>query len=468
MTSPEVFGARRGLALTILLGVTLYVAWTLGSAIGRTALVEQDAAYYCEVALRYAGGEGLTSLADRRGPAEPAPFPQPLRASTHWPLVLGLLARLTGEAVVTACVVSLAALLASLWLLPLLLQRALLVGPATAVLAACAALLNREALQAAVVPYADSLSLLLNIAFVFALVRRRALPAVALLLAAVVVRHQNLVLLLALPCLWTTRWTAWLGALAVLAPLAIAPATALEGLAVLLNPFHRDSLPRGLRFLTVLLVVGFWLGRRDPRLHPFALLAAGHLCALLLNPDPSDQRPWLFAARHALPLHVAAAAGAVVALSRARTWALLLSGLMLLLALVEHADKPWKIRQLRAEVTERPDLVPMLEHLRRQPLPQGAVVLCHDIDVLALYLKVRGVHLRGHDAVDAAQLRSDLARRGVTHALLTWHYKDVMQGRNEWMRRIEQALAPVAKVLADLPGPHGCRSLLLRLDWDSR
>src|SRR5688500_16955536 len=100
----------------LLLLISVWLLAMLVPAILRTGMHEQDAAYYCEVAERWARGDGLTSLSDRRGPAAARAFPQPFDARSHWPIVLGALVPVTGDAAATATVLSLLALLGSLWL----------------------------------------------------------------------------------------------------------------------------------------------------------------------------------------------------------------------------------------------------------------------------------------------------------------------------------------------------------------
>ena len=158
----------------ILLGLLCaYAAIVLSLAASRTIYIEQDAANYCEVAERFAAGEGLTSLSDRRGPADPGTFPQDYSGSSAWPLLLGLLTMVTAEPEITGTVVSITALIGSLVVGTLLLTRYLGVPDLPAVLCIGAMVFHRESVRAAILPLTDSLSLFLTIATMTALLARR-------------------------------------------------------------------------------------------------------------------------------------------------------------------------------------------------------------------------------------------------------------------------------------------------------
>ena len=437
----------------VLLAIAAWIAVPLGRAIAATAITDQDAAYYCHVAERFAAGDGLTALVDRRGPrTDRVELPRRLDANTLYPVGLGVLTKLVGDARVTGALVSLIALLATLGLAHHTIARSLGVVPLVAVGCAAAVALQREACQTAIAPLTDCPSLLLNVGCIAALSRARWWLAIAIAIAAVAVRFQNLAL--AVPLLGSMLATRPRSVLIALlagttGALLMAGDRALEGLAVFVNPFARDSLPRGVRFLFPGLVIGLCCMSRRSESRPFWLLAIGHLLVLLAAYDPSGERPWLFAQRHGLPFAFVAAAftGAAVTHGRGR-WVRGLAAACLIATLADSAAKPWRIATDRARVTARPELALVLAHFERRPLPPGAVVIAQDADVLARQLEIRAVHLRSHRP--GPTLASDLAQRGITHAVLTWFEHPALRSRNAWMNALAASLRRSTITVAEL------------------
>ena len=260
-------------SVLILTAVSLYLAVVLGTAVARAEIIEQDAAYYCVVTERFVAGEGLTSLCDRRGPVLPTELPAPMRAGTWWPVLLAPLVSVTGEARYTATVVSLLGLIAALWLGALAIRRATEAPPWIAALCVTAALLHSKACSAAVLPLTDTASLGANAAVLLAVVSRR--PWIAVLTAglAVALRFQNAALVL--PLLWLIPREGMRRRTVLVAIAACAAATCYragwqlgEGVLVVLDPTHRDSLFRALRFLFAPMIVGLWCARRCPAVAP--------------------------------------------------------------------------------------------------------------------------------------------------------------------------------------------------------
>jgi hypothetical protein len=459
--------ARRRATALLLAAVSIWLAATLGTAAFATRVIEQDSAFYCHVAERFADGEGLTSLVDRRGPRDDAvQLPLPFHGNTVYPALLGALTALTGDAAHTGALLGVLALIGAVWIATGAIATTLQVPAWLAALAATAALLHRDACQTAVLPLTDTLSLLLNAAVVWSLARPRPLVAIALAALAVAVRFQNVALLLPLAGALLARRPRALVLLVAAGAVAAAAATgarALEGVAVFVDPLERDSLPRAVRFLLPGLIAGVGVLRAAPAARPWWLLGLGHFFVLLASYDSSDSRPWLFAQRHGLPFHLVAAALGAAALARARApalrWPL---ALCLALALVDNVPKPLKVLASRSDVSARADLALALAHTAEQPLPADAVLASQDADVFALRSGVRGVHLRNHDPDPglAARLRG----RGVSHVLLTWQDNEHMQRRNAWMDGLEACLRPRAEVLYDSGDSAGkARALLLRL-----
>lgn len=457
-------------SVLLLIVTSLYVAGALGITIARTQLIEQDAAYYCEVAERLVAGEGLTSQADRRGPAAQTSFPSPFAASTLWPALLAPLVTVTGEARYTGSVVSLLALIGALWLGTLAVRRATQCAPLLAAFCVIAALLHRQACSAAVLPLTDSASLCATAGVMLAIVARRPWTALLVAALAVAIRYQNACLILPLLTLIPNDATR---KRAVIAGVCIATAAvfwrvgsqSVEGLAVLVDPTHRDSLIRALRFLSLPLLVGLFFVRRWPQTAPFWLLALGHVLVLLAFHDASDGRGWLFANRHGLPIHFSAAAVAAMALTRLRGWPMMVVFAAVCVGFVENVRRPAKALQKTESRERRPEMRLALDHLQRHPLPAGAIVLCHDCDVLAFELGIRGVHLRGHQPAPSPRfgaLPDYLRLRGITHVLLTWSDSEHVEGRNRRMDEFWAALAPACDTVADLEGSDPrIRALLL-------
>ena len=136
--------------------------------------------------------------------------------------------------------------------------------------------------------------------------------------------------------------------------------------------------------------------------------------------------------------------------------------LALVLAAIDNVLRPVKLLGTRAESTARADLVPMLAWLAAHPLPERAIVFCHDCDVLANRLRLRAVHTRGFDGHDQVVLAEQIDRRGITHALLTWQDKPVMESRNREMDALQRALAPRARVVHETHGERA-RAVLLEI-----
>lgn len=455
----------------ILLGLLCgYAAAVLIPAIARTVYVQQDAAHYSEVAQRFADGEGLTSLSDRRGPAEPRAFPQPYEASTWFPLLLGTLTMATGDAENTGAALSLVALLGSLVLGSVCLTRCLGIAGIPAVLGVAAALFHRDSLRGAVLPLTDSLSMFLNIAVVCALMARRIRWAAGLTVLAIAVRYQNVALLLPLVWMWpegrdwAPGFRRGLIVAAAAATLAIGGTRLLEGLAVFLNFFHRDSLWRGVRYLGIPLLIGLLAWRGESRLRPLWLLGLGHLLVLLCSPDTSDARPWLFAQRHGLPFHFVAAAVAGVVITRSRGSIYWLSLLAVVIGFGENLKRPMEVLLDRVESTGRPDLAMAESYLQEHPLGEDAIVLSQDADILAYRLGLRSVHLRGFEPEPAQELLNHLPGRSISHVLLSWQYKSSLQHRVERFDDFARVLGPHSEVVAEGGDiEHGSRFLLLRL-----
>jgi hypothetical protein len=458
----------------IVLGLLcVYAATVLTLAAARTIYIQQDAAHYCEVAQRFADGEGLTSLSDRRGPAEPRAFPQPYAGNSAWPLILGLLTLATGDAETTGTVVNILALLGSMVLGTLCLTRFLGVPGLPAVLCTAAAVLHRDSVQSAILPLTDSLSLFLNIATATALFARRLGLSLALVALAIAVRYQNAVLVLPLLWVWipdrpwAPHFRAGLIASAVALAMAWGGSALWEGLGVFLDPSHRDSLWRGIRFLSVPVLIGLLAWRSQGRLGVLWVLGLGHLLLLLCYPDPSDNRPWLFAQRHGLPFHFVAAAVAGVSLTRLRGSVYWLCLVAVAVAFGENLARPLKVLQAREETTARPDLAMAEDHLRRHPLGEDAIVLSQDADFLAYELGLRSVHLRGFDPDPAEAFREHLATRSITHVLLAWVDKPVSRHRVERLEAFARCLRPHSEVVAE-GEDIGHRSLFMLLRLEPR
>ncbi len=447
---------------------------TLGSAIGATQLIEQDAAYYAEVTERFVAGEGLTSLSDRRGSvSEPVELPTAFRASTLWPVLLAPAVAVTGEARYTGSWISLVALVATLWVATSAVVR--VTGGPSMVAAACvcAALLTRKACEVATLPLTDAVSLLVTAAVLVAIIARRPLPALALAALAVAVRFQNVALVLPLVCLLPPGRVRARAGLAVVvativAVLATAGLQALEGVWVFVNPTHRDSLLRAIRWLTIPALVGLWLARSlDAPGSVFWLLGAGHLLVLLASFDSSDDRPWLFANRQGLPLHLAAAGLSAVTLTRGVRHRplglpLLAMTIMVCIAFLENGARPYKVWRGSEERTSRPEVFLARDVFREHELPAGAVVMSHDCDAYAYMLRIGGVHLRGHEP--GPDFAGYLRERRISHVLLTWYEHKHLRARNERMDQFERCLRGKSDVVADVDGylvP--ARALLLRV-----
>lgn len=439
----------------ILLGLLcVYAAAVLTPAISRTVYVQQDAAYYSEVAQRFADSEGLTSLSDRRGPAAPRAFPQPYEANTWFPLLLGTLTLATGDAENTGAALSLAALLGSLVLGSICLTRWLGIAGIPAVLGVAAALFHRDSLRGAVLPLTDSLSMFLNIAVACALMAKRIQWGAGLVVLAIATRYQNVALLLPLVWMWPEGrdWAPGFRRGLILAvaaaTLAMGGARLLEGSAVFLNFFHRDSLWRGVRYLGIPLLIGFVAWRGESRLRPLWLLGLGHLLVLLCVPDTSDARPWLFAQRHGLPFHFAAAAVAGVVITRSRGWIYWLSLLAVVIGFGENLKRPMEVLLDRVESTGRPDLVMAESYLREHPLGKDAIVLSQDADVLAYRLGLQSVHLRGFQPDPPQEFLRDLPGRSITHVMLSWENKSALQHRVQRLESFARVLGPHSEVVA--------------------
>jgi len=196
------------------------------------------------------------------------------------------------------------------------------------------------------------------------------------------------------------------------------------------------------------------------------MLGLGHVLVLLSFADFSDSRPWMFANRHGLPLHFAAAGLAALAVHRMRGWWRVLLILAMSVVLVENGRRPVRLLQNTPGSTTRPEVALALDYLRAHPLPADAVVLSQDCDILALELRGRGVHLRGHlpGAPESDAFLQRLVGREITHVLLTWHDNPHLRKRNSWMDSLERSLAPRCEAVADLARRDGvARALLLRL-----
>ncbi len=453
-----------------LVAASLYLAIALGLSIARTAHQEQDAAYYCEVVGRHLDGHGFTSLADRRGPGPPTPWPQEFRAANYWPHVLAIPASVTGEVERTGAIVNLLGLIGTLWLVAAALRRGLGVPATLAAVVVVAMFTHKVAARAATLPETDAFSLLLNAGCVAALLARRPFVAVAVALLACAVRFQNVALVFPLLAVLGARWPRASGMAlfgGIVAGFVVAGAAAFEGLGVFVDPFQRGSAFRTLRFLFVPAVVGLWLARHDAGLRPFVWLAVGHLLVILANPDPTSGGEFLFGGRHGLPLHVTAAAGAAVAIARTSGAARIALSLLLVGALADNLQRPMRDAAARVERTAMPSLEPLLGWLREHP-SDSRIVLSWDADVVAHEAKTKTVHLRGFPEVLAAHgdaaFVHELRRRGVTHVVLTWMEKDVLDGFNRGMDRIHDVLAdetePVVEFASKEPK---ARTLLLRM-----
>ncbi len=458
--------------LLVLLLVSVYLAVTLGPAIGRTGFIEQDAALYCSVAERWFDGEGWNSLADRRGPALPAEFPRPAEIRTWWPAPLAVLYWATGRTEIAGAVVSLLSLIGAVWLGTVVVVRAFGVPAWLAATCVSLALMTRWLCHVATQPLTDAPSLLANIAVIGAVVARRPWMALGLLAVAVVVRWQNAVLLL--PWLWAWPATApawiWMRRAAPLVALVAVAAVQplwLEGLGVAVDPTHRDSLPRALRHWTLPLLLAGWTLRRTPQAAPFWMLAAAHTLACLAYPDSANDRPWLFANRHGIPLHFTAAALCAAVICNGTRWVRVLACVALIVVGIDNIRRPYKCLASREDVTGRPDIVLALDQLGARPLPADAVVLSHDCDIIARALGVPAIHLRGFSPdppdADGPLLWNHLAARGATHALLTWQRKPVLFQRNAWLDAILASLAPPMATVFDVESEDGlARAVLLR------
>ena len=454
------------------LAVALSLAVALGMAIARTGRVEQDAAYYCEVAERLAAGAGATSLSERGGPGVgPVEFPRDYRGSTLWPWLLAPCAAVWGDAARPGAVLSLLALLAALGLTIAAIARATGAPLAWAVACGAAALTGRDACLVATLPLSDATSLALNAAVLWALVRDHRRTAWLLAAGACAVRFQNVALLWpllgALPGPHARR-LAWptAAAAAFVGGVLHTGGASLQGMAVALDPWQRDSLFRGMRGLSAPLLLGLVAAGRIPALRPFWLLGLGHLLVLLAAPDLSAERPWLFADRHGLPFYLVAAALGAAALggmpvaTRAQTALRALAITGIAFAAVEHAPRPWKLMAGTPERTARPELDAPIAWLRDHPLPAGSAVLSHDADVLAREARTPAVHLRGTPPGPA--LRAHLAGRTVSHVLLTWRAHRHLRARNDRMSEIERTLRSSSSVVAEW-STESTRAVLLRL-----
>lgn len=436
---------RAGIALLVVASVYLVAVFT--AAILRTAQLEHDSAYYCEVTERWLDGQGFTSLSDRRGPADPLPFPQGYHATNRWPWVLAALGTVTGEVAYTAMFASLAAFVAALWLAAWIAVRMLGANWLAAALCVVPALCHRRSVDSATLPLTDSFSLLLNLAVVAALLARRNAAAVGLVGLACVARFQNLALLL--PVAWCVleswRWRTAVMALGVAAGLAWASPHTVEGVVAFLSPSDKASLFRAVRWMFVPMLAGMLLAR-GTRASVLTWLLAGHFLVLLAHKVPTEVPAWLFGMRHGWPFHAVAGIFAAVALSRAAGLARIALALLVLVAAVDTLPRTYEIARDRPQRTDARWLAPMLESLRREPLPEDAVVLSHEADVLARTLAIRSIHLRGFQPSDP-ELARKLRERGVTHVLLRWIDIPVLSGMNERMDALRDVLAPAATEL---------------------
>jgi hypothetical protein len=455
----------RAAALALLLLASAYLAAVLGAAIPRTGFLEQDAAYYCEVAERALAGEGFTSLSDRRGPSGHEPLPHPFTAASRYPWLLAGLGFVTGEVPLTGTILSLLALLGTLWLGARLLARGLGVTPWIAAAVVAIALCQRWSLRAALLPETDALSLCVNVAVLAALLERRLAWIALLLPIALLIRFQNVALAFPIAAVLLAsrpRLRRLLLAAGVAAGFGFAGLGAVEGLLEAFWPWHEDSLFRALRWLFVPAVIGIAVARGGAGLAPLLWFGFGHLLVLLANQDPNSQHEWLFGIRHGMPFQIVAAAGAGVALMRTRGWLRAVTALLLLAAAADNLPRPWKLARDWPERTAAPGLAQMIAALRAEPLPPGSVVLCHDSDVLALYLRQPALHSRGFALLPPAELVPHLRARGATHVLLTWVDKPVLRAHNETLDRMLATLTPamqVARIVTHDDPP--ARSLLL-------
>lgn len=437
--------ARAG-ALLLLAAWVLFLGGLLGLAASRTGFLEQDGAYYCEVTERSLCGQGFTTLSDRRGPADPLALPHDFSAANRWPWVLHALGRVTGEVRVTAIVVSLLALLATLVLGARLITRQLATPAWLAISCMGLALCGSWTLRAAILPETDMPGFCLGVAVLVVLTERRWLALALLLPLALLARFQNVALLFPLVWVLTAAWPrlrALLLGAGVAAGLWIAGPRAFEGIGEAFWPWHPDSLPRELRYLFPPAIVGLALTRLRGPIVPLLWFGAGHFLVLLANHDPHSQHEWLFGNRHGIPLQLVAAAGAAVAAARTPgrwRWPILF---LLVAAAVDNLRRPWKLANEWAARTAAPGLAQMVGDLRAHPLPEGSLVLCHDSDVLALYLRQPAAHSRGFAALPPERLVAHLRERGITHVLLTWIDKPVLRVHNEWLDRLAAALEPV-------------------------
>lgn len=451
---------RFGRTSFLLLIALLVYLGSLGVAtFNRTVVIEQDAAYYCGIAERHAAGLGYDSMADRRGPAPARAWPQPVEANTAWPWILGVATQLTGDAHRTGTFLNLCALtlLAALW--PIGLWRILRLPGWVAVLCTVPLVLHREAFGAGTLPLTDGVSLLCNGVFIGLLMAGRTPWALPVLAAAIACRYQNVALML--PMAWSVipasssavrfRWLLVPGAL--LAAMVYGwtqPGVSLgTGLWTAIDPSDRDSIWRGIRFLSIPVVIGAPVWIRSERLRPLLLLGLGHLLVLATHADPHDSRPWFFGQRQGLPLHLVASGLSMVVLARGRGGILWLSLTAALIAAGEHVRRPYKMFEARLETSGRPELLEAMGDVAVRRLPNDAIVLCHDADVLARDRGLRTVHTRAFRPGEAADATlANLRARGVTHALLLWGAAPVMAGRNAWMDRFDALLSAHGETLA--------------------
>jgi len=444
------------LAFLLMAALVTYIASMGVQAANRTETIEQDAAYYCAIAERMADGEGYNSLADRRGPAAPRAWPQPVEANTVWPAILGVATSVTGEARWTGTWLNLTslALLVVLW--PIGLWRILRVPGWVAVLSTAPLVLHREAFQAGLLPLTDGVSLLTNAVFIGLLMAGRTPWALPVLMAAIALRFQNVALMLPMAyCAFPAgssaarfRWLLVPGALiaaAIYATGTVGFGTLWRGALTAIDPSDRDSVWRGIRFLSVPVLFGLPVWLRSERLRPLLLLGLGHLLVLVTHADVNDSRPFFFAQRQGLPLHLVASGIAMVVLARSRGTVLWLSLAAALAAAGEHLRRPYRVLEARAEVTARPELRDAIRWLRANPLPADAIALSHDADVLSWELELRTVHTRAfRPGADPAGTLANLRARGVTHAVLLWSANPFMVERNEWMDEFVAALEPAS------------------------
>jgi hypothetical protein len=501
-----------GLILAFFLAwFAVHLVWT----IARTGYLEQESLYYAEVAERIAGGEGATSLADRRGyAAGESPWPQPFRASSWWPYVLVVPHALTGlPAWRVGQGINLLAFLGSVVAFVWLLRRAVPDLPAAfAVLVGCLALSTRWAVRTAVVNESDGVSLLLTILLLHVLVtvvRRRgggqgAGPraslladgpvlwgAVGLLFAmSFLVRMQNIALLAPIgwlvlgglgPVVRAFRVPILLAG--VVFGLWLAMPNALEGLQVFLDPGERASYVRTMRWFApaglIGLAVGLFSPGRRPFVLPFVWLAVGHLLLLLKYPDPGQTPPWLFSIRHGLPLHLANAVGVAVTGAwivrffrssrrpdgRPTPVAYAIAGfgvLTLVGATIDNLPRANRLLRRWDERTQHTALREVVAYLDEHPLPEGAVLAAWDCDVFAYFAKVRTMHLRRFRADDPVSVRN--LRERATHVLFVLWDSDMLEVRlfQDAMKALCAEIEPGSHVLYEKTAP-GSRVVLLEL-----